>query len=302
MGKVDKDHPSPPLTYADGVRVHVNRCPYCHDDVAQGGELESLVCDGCLARHHAACWAESGVCGSCGAARPLSPQVTPIKGRAARLAGAALLIAFPITGFLAGAFEPTPQPAPVVARANVAVTLGVDVERFLGMTGATISRVWVGSPAWKAGLKVGDVIQSLDEHSVTSTDDFARALEGREAGTSVRLGLLRDAKDQSSVQLELVARVAKGSETHASGTDILGAGLEAYPDGGVQVSEILAGTLAQRVGLERGDRLESIDGRPTPTPGALLTLLEERQGQTIQLGVKRHYGKSEILSVPLGTH
>jgi hypothetical protein len=52
------------------------RCPYCHDHV--GPEDENVVCNGCLARHHRACWDESAArCGTCGhsqAARTGHPE------------------------------------------------------------------------------------------------------------------------------------------------------------------------------------------------------------------------------------
>jgi hypothetical protein len=50
------------------VRVEGSRtrCPYCHDDV-QTDESTWVACAGCLARHHGACWEESGCCSACGA-------------------------------------------------------------------------------------------------------------------------------------------------------------------------------------------------------------------------------------------
>lgn len=47
------------------VRLHVSRCPYCHDDVAR---RESVVCQDCLARHHGACWDAAAACSGCGGA------------------------------------------------------------------------------------------------------------------------------------------------------------------------------------------------------------------------------------------
>lgn len=43
-------------------RAGATRCPFCHDDVHAA---ESAVCQDCLARHHPACWQESGSCASC---------------------------------------------------------------------------------------------------------------------------------------------------------------------------------------------------------------------------------------------
>ncbi|MCO5170195.1 MAG: hypothetical protein M9894_27995 [Planctomycetes bacterium] len=68
------------------------RCPFCHDavDRAAGGWV---ACEGCLARHHAGCWAEHGACGACGEAAFVGPpgageEATPSRPRAsARLRG-----------------------------------------------------------------------------------------------------------------------------------------------------------------------------------------------------------------------
>lgn len=51
-------------------RPALHRCPFCHEDTQPEG---SVACQGCLARHHEACWAESGQCGACGGERQLAP-------------------------------------------------------------------------------------------------------------------------------------------------------------------------------------------------------------------------------------
>jgi hypothetical protein len=49
------------------VRIEVSgskaRCPYCHGDVASSES--TVVCQDCLARHHAECWKAKGNCSSC---------------------------------------------------------------------------------------------------------------------------------------------------------------------------------------------------------------------------------------------
>jgi hypothetical protein len=60
----------PPPAERDDVRVAGNRCPYCHEDVPRE---TADVCRDCLARHHAACWAEAPRCGACGSVEVLRP-------------------------------------------------------------------------------------------------------------------------------------------------------------------------------------------------------------------------------------
>ncbi len=49
------------------------RCPFCHADVLREEEA-SVACDGCLARHHTACWSEGKGCANCGETRFLSRE------------------------------------------------------------------------------------------------------------------------------------------------------------------------------------------------------------------------------------
>lgn len=54
-----------------------SRCPYCHDSVPTRG---AVVCQECLARHHAACWIEQGECSACACSEKLvSEQVMRAK-------------------------------------------------------------------------------------------------------------------------------------------------------------------------------------------------------------------------------
>lgn len=56
----------------DDVRLarSPQRCPYCHEGVGPA-DAGQVACQGCLARHHAACWTEAGRCAACGGIRAL---------------------------------------------------------------------------------------------------------------------------------------------------------------------------------------------------------------------------------------
>lgn len=84
-----------------GAGFSGQRCPFCHDAVDAQGEVWT-ACQGCLARHHEACWSENGRCGSCGSAASLvprapqaastpAPQTGPSRPRAAGVVAAALV-------------------------------------------------------------------------------------------------------------------------------------------------------------------------------------------------------------------
>ena len=71
-----------------------------------------------------------------------------------------------------------------------------------------VAAVEPGSPADQAGLKSGDIVLALDEHTITGADDLIRALSGETIGRAVELALLRGGNRQrlSVVPSERVAR------------------------------------------------------------------------------------------------
>lgn len=57
--------------------------------------------------------------------------------------------------------------------------------------GLLVGEVFVGGPAWEAGVEVGDVIVDLDETPIARPRDLRRALDGSEGGM-MELGVVRD--------------------------------------------------------------------------------------------------------------
>lgn len=70
--------------------------------------------------------------------------------------------------------------------------------------GVLVSAVADGSPAAKAGVRVGDVIVSLDGKDVESSWDLRRGLKDKKGGEAARLDVVRNRSRQS-----LVATVAE---------------------------------------------------------------------------------------------
>ena len=69
----------------------------------------------------------------------------------------------------------------------------------------SIKAVLAGSPAEKAGLKVGDVITSIKTVAIDSEKDLTRALAKAGVGTKWRFYITRDGKDE-----EIVVELGKG--------------------------------------------------------------------------------------------
>jgi serine protease Do len=77
--------------------------------------------------------------------------------------------------------------------------------------GISIDNVFDPSPAAAAGIKVGDVLRSIDDEVIGNVYDFQRMLYYHGAGSRVRLGLVRDRKKyEVTVTIE---RRPPGAET-----------------------------------------------------------------------------------------
>lgn len=201
--------------------------------------------------------------------------------------------------------------------------------------GAAIGGVYEGTPAERAGLRPGDVVEALDGKDVASFEDLRARVGDKRPGDVVKLRVRRgestldvdvtlEAKPQRS-SLEAL-RPSRGgpipaprsrsplpfdlpfglgaprtperapgpeSTPETAPTPETGArlGVSAKPvDGGLEVVEVREGSLAQRLGLQPGDVMRELDGKPLAHPsdvatalagaGSSLELRFERQGAT----------------------
>ena len=71
--------------------------------------------------------------------------------------------------------------------------------------GALVARVSEDSPAARAGIKVGDVLVSVDGHPVKSPSDASVAIRDKKEGDKVEMKLVRDRRE-STVTVELAKR------------------------------------------------------------------------------------------------
>jgi len=86
------------------------------------------------------------------------------------------------------------------------ITINRDVAAYYDMPvewGVLVLRVWPGSPAEKAGIVVGDVIQMLGGTRVLSSEDLQRTIQDQEVGTKLEVRLIREGRRKWLVQAEL---------------------------------------------------------------------------------------------------
>jgi serine protease Do len=149
----------------------------------------------------------------------------------------------------------------------------------VGAGGVTVSDVTAGSPAERAGIKVGDTIISVDGKPVKNGDELVSDIASRKPGTKVSLGFVRNGKKQEAAVTVadraklFAARLGEDEESGEEATpkeSKLGLTVRAVtsemadrldvPAGkGVIVQDIKPSSFADDVGLTRGDVILEIN-------------------------------------------
>ncbi|HMK72850.1 MAG TPA: RIP metalloprotease RseP, partial [Myxococcaceae bacterium] len=183
-------------------------------------------------------------------------------------------------GFLAQA----PWKRAVIVGAGPAASLGfsalVYLSIFLGFpqTSSRVMALEPGMPAAEAGVRVGDVITSVDGTAVRTFAQLQQSLENK-GGKEVSLVLDRDGQ---KVRLTLVAaRVNEGAAKPGQGMVGVGPAKRA-PFVGVP-----AGSVAEAAGLRTFDRIVSVDGQPVTDLPALEKLLDGARGNVVHVEAVR---------------
>jgi serine protease Do len=159
------------------------------------------------------------------------------------------------------------------------------VNRVYGFkNGVLVQRVTPGGPADKGGLKVGDIITTIDGRAIKDGDDLVNEIASRRPGSTIRLGFLRDGKpSDSSVTIGDRDKVFAdaGIQQSENNPDEKGDAGEAKlgivvrdstPSTssklhvqGVIVQSVRAGSFADLSGLEPGLLIVRINKQPTAT-------------------------------------
>jgi Do/DeqQ family serine protease len=148
--------------------------------------------------------------------------------------------------------------------------------------GSVVTSVTAGSPAARAGLRAGDVIVEVDGQAVDDPNAFNYRFTTHPLGGSVQLGVVRGGREiKVPVALEIAPETPRDELTIQSRSPFLGAKVanlspaladELQLDGsteGVVVIDVADGTLAQSVGIQRGDIVVSVNNQKIAKTGDL---------------------------------
>jgi serine protease Do len=182
--------------------------------------------------------------------------------------------------------------------------------------GALVAEPQADSPADKAGVKSGDVILSVDGAPVKDARSLARTISAMAPGTSVRLGILHNGKEETKtltlgeLPKERQARADTNEEHETSGSNIPKLGLSLAPaskvagsgDEGVVVTSVDPGGPAADRGFKTGDVILDVGGKTVSTPGDVTKAVGEARDSgkhTILMRVKSSEG-TRFVAIPLG--
>jgi serine protease Do len=173
-------------------------------------------------------------------------------------------------------------------------------------TGAIISQVTPDSPAANAGLKSGDVIQSLNGKNIPNGSALQVAVSTMTPGTSIELGIVRDGKPQT-VNVKVGEfhggqQVASNDESGATPgkTGKLGLAVQDLNDDarqqmqipsrvkGAVVANVRPGSPADDAGLAPGDVILEVDRQPVSSADQFVNDVHSHSGKDVLLLVWSH--------------
>ncbi len=183
------------------------------------------------------------------------------------------------------------------------------VQRMYGFqNGVMVSTVTPNGGAAKAGLKPDDIIVSIDGRNIKDGDDLVADISARKVGSTVKLGYLRDGK-QNTVNVmitdraKLYANLNGGGEADTDnpqeadeGQNKLGITVTAVPaalstklgiKGGVVVNTVKPGSFADEINLAKGQIIVAINKMPVTDEASYKAIVGGlKQGQDVVFVVR----------------
>ena len=148
---------------------------------------------------------------------------------------------------------------------------------------SVIGHVEVGSAAAKAGLEPGDIIAKLEGHQNPSWED-------------ITLKTIESAYKTLDVTINRAGRLIDTRVTPVL-DDKEGVGDAGWDeDGPIEAFAVSSGMPAQKAGIEAGDLIRAIDGKPVRSRFTLLDTIRQSGGKPVQIALERK-GKQMSVNV-----
>ena len=156
--------------------------------------------------------------------------------------------------------------------------------------GALVAQVEPNSPAAKAGVEIGDVINIVNGEAVKDSRELARRIAAMAPGTVTKFGVLRAGQEKTvTVTLGKLPRTsaeARGEEVKPREAPVLGltlapaSALVGAGSPGVVITEIDPNGHAAESGLQTGDIILDVGRRGVNTPAEVRKFVDEARGQS----------------------
>ena len=168
---------------------------------------------------------------------------------------------------------------------------------FLGAVGsdidgqATITQLLPESPAEKDGIKIGDVLKTVNEKEITEFDQLLDLLRGKKIGDKLTLQLQRG-DEEVTVETKLTGR--PGTSRRQAPTVWLGVSGEDR-EGKVVLTQITQGGPSAKAGLKEGDTVAKVNDKDLEGYARLIAQVREMSaGDKLKLQVTRGEESQEI--------
>jgi serine protease Do len=170
-----------------------------------------------------------------------------------------------------------------------------------------VSQVPSDGPAYKAGIRAGDVITKIDDRKVQAPSDIADYVTSKSIGARVTLAYYRDGKP-STMQVTL-GELPSGRDGNIEQDEPIGVQLQDLsPDiarflnlpGGTQgalISEVLPDSRAARAGLQPEDVILDVDRKPVRSASEAVAALRANPKGAHVLRIRRG-GATRFVTVP----
>ncbi len=179
--------------------------------------------------------------------------------------------------------------------------------------GVLVTQVFPGDPADKAGMKVKDVILSVDGKTVHNSRELSSTVAGMEVGREVPVKVLRDGKEQT-LRVKLAERKDTDQPVRSQApqdSDDLGIrAADLNPDTarrfgldpeerGVLIVQVRSGGKADQAGMRQGDVVKEVNRVPVTSVQEMRTEYQKvRAGETVLFLVKRSGAGFQVLRIP----
>lgn len=140
-----------------------------------------------------------------------------------------------------------------------------------------------GTPAYAAGLRGGDVVTAINGHETAVWSDVRwQVIQAAVDRSDARVDVRRAAG--GPVSLVLPASVLTALDLDTDVMDKLGFDVARPPP---TLNQVLPGGAAARAGLQAGDLMVSVDGKPIGDGIDFITAIRASAGKTVTIGLRR---------------